>query len=231
MGCRNVLSSLCVRLVAPGCVLRENEAMQGNNLCLSLMEQVQCGNTVAFTELFRATNGLIRARARSMVADSFDAEDVVARVYEIAWVKRSTYDSMRGSVSSWLLAICRSHALDLLRARGARTRWLRELHQVSEDLVSYPVEPHAEDSTFLDLHRRLSEIAPLKRKLISMAYLDGLTHVQIANALRMPLGTVKSHLRSGLQTLRETYSQRSPCATRTITGTTSHFSVTAGPRS
>jgi RNA polymerase sigma factor (sigma-70 family) len=179
--------------------------MQGNDLCLSLMEQVQSGNTVAFTELFRATSGLIRSRACSMVDDWSDAEDVVARVYEIAWMKRGTYDSTRGSVCSWLLTICRSHALDLLRARRARTRWFRELHHESDDLMSYPVEPDVDDSTFLDLHRRLSEIAPLKRRLITMAYFDEFTHAQIANALRMPLGTVKSHLRRGLQTLRETY--------------------------
>lgn len=206
MGCRNALSSSCVRLVAPGCVLREDESMQADDICLSLMEQVQNGNTLAFTELFAATSGFIRARARSLVADWSEAEDVVARVYELAWIKRGTYNSMRGSVCAWLLTMCRSQALDLLRARRARRRWARELPYEPDELVSYPIESDADDSTHLDLHRRLGEITPLKRQLITMAYFDELSHVQIANALRMPLGTVKSHLRRGLQTLRETYS-------------------------
>jgi RNA polymerase sigma-70 factor (ECF subfamily) len=102
------------------------------------------------------------------------------------------------------MMICRSRALDVLRQRRRRRedgpQKLPEREQ-SDDAGPDDVLGQFQDGTAV--HRALAQLTPLRRELVGMAFFKGLTHQEIADAMRLPIGTVKSHLRRSLLALRE----------------------------
>jgi RNA polymerase sigma-70 factor (ECF subfamily) len=107
-------------------------------------------------------------------------------------------------VTGWLLMMCRSRALDLLRKRRARGENfdIAGFDGAAEDLQR-PDELLALMQTNSRVHAALTILTPERRQLVSLAFLRDLTHQEIAEATGMPLGTVKSHLRRALSQLRE----------------------------
>jgi RNA polymerase sigma-70 factor (ECF subfamily) len=143
------------------------------------------------------------ALARVMLRDPSDAEELVCEVYQRAWLKADRFDATRGTVLAWLLTMCRSQALDLLRKR-------RKLMRTREALER---EPQKTDSSGPEellecfqrghcVHAALAALPPLRRQMIALAFFKGLSHKEIAAELTLPLGTVKSHLRRALLELR-----------------------------
>ncbi len=120
-----------------------------------------------------------------------------------AWEGASNYDSERATVLGWLLMICRSRALDLLRKRQVRTEGV-EATDV-EGLAARADQP--EDLLALmqrssRVHAALASLPMDRRQLVSLAFLRDLSHQEIADVTGLPLGTVKSHLRRALVQLR-----------------------------
>jgi RNA polymerase sigma-70 factor (ECF subfamily) len=158
----------------------------------------------ALSELYDSTVARILALARAMLRDQADAEELVCDVYERAWLRADTFDAARGTVLAWLLTICRSQALDRLRKRRALLRkheaFSREPEEASvsgpDDLLDRFQSGHA-------VHVALASLTPLRQQLLELAFFRGLGHLEIAEELDMPLGTVKSHLRRALLELRD----------------------------
>jgi RNA polymerase sigma-70 factor (ECF subfamily) len=107
---------------------------------------------------------------------------------------------------AWVLVNCRSLTLDLLRRRASQRTGLKNLSEQGTDNGETTV---AADE-LLDLlqegtavHKALSELAEIQRHLIALAYFNDMSHSEIAEAVQLPLGTVKSHIRRGLQKLRK----------------------------
>jgi RNA polymerase sigma factor (sigma-70 family) len=127
-----------------------------------------------------------------------DAEDVTQQVFISAWRGRATYDPARGSLQAWLMGIARREVVDRYRARS------RQPLAVGMDGHDTPTD----DVELNDLADRLVVAAALRRlpdeqrRLLEMAFYDDHTHVAIADRTGLPLGTVKSHLRRGLERLR-----------------------------
>src|SRR5262249_18660288 len=133
------------------------------------------------------------------------AEEVVQDVFLHLWRNSGQYDSTRGPFVPWLLTLARNRALDHLRLKSERQRRREEL---SETLPQVAVAPGYEEA--LDEKRRAEQVRqlmgslyPQQKRAIEMAYFEGLSHSEIAAALREPLGTVKSWIRNGLQRLKE----------------------------
>lgn len=134
------------------------------------------------------------------------AEEVVADVYLQVWRKASTYDAARGRILPWLLTICRSRALDILRRKDEA-----ESHPEPETLRP---DLQIGDNDPLDLLQNierqtaiasaLTELKPIQRQLIAMAFFSGFSHQEIAAQSGLPLGTVKTHIRRALEQLRQT---------------------------
>jgi RNA polymerase sigma-70 factor (ECF subfamily) len=162
------------------------------------------GDRQALETLYEATVGKLYALATAILRQAEDAEEVVCETYAQAWETASRFDPARASVTGWLLMMCRSRALDLLRKRRARGESLdvagfdgaaEELQRPDELLALMQVNSR--------VHAALSTLTPERRQLVSLAFLRDLTHQEIAEATGMPLGTVKSHLRRALSQLRE----------------------------
>ena len=139
----------------------------------------------ALEALYGATVSRVFHLARAMVGNDADAEEVTSDVYLQTWMNARTYVPDRGSVLTWLLTICRSRALDLLRRR--RTR--------SSMGVLYPPAAEIPDPATLAglsgrVHSALAALALAQRQVIGLAYFRGMTHSEIAAVTGLATGTV-----------------------------------------
>ena len=128
------------------------------------------------------------------------------RLFAQVWRDAARYDSERARVLTWLLTICRSRALDFLRRRE-----LTEPLPDDDDLAEPHSAPANDPQDLListqnhrELHTALALLAPLQRQLLALAFFRGLTHEEIAQHCRLPLGSVKTHIRKALAMLRAT---------------------------
>ncbi len=131
------------------------------------------------------------------------AEEVVQDTFLKIWEKAGTYDPARGAPDTWMFAILRHRALNVLRGEG-RTELVDDFEPMglaseeadAEHLVISLSEAGA-------LRRCLERLEPLRRNAIVLAYARGLSHGELAGRLGIPLGTAKSWIRRGLLSLRE----------------------------
>jgi len=140
-----------------------------------------------------------------IVRDSAEAEDVVEEVFWQAWRQAARYEPSRGSVSTWLLTIARSRALDKLRSLR-RTRDETVPLAVATDAVASPV---ATPQGAAELSERrtlvaaaLQELPREQREALELSYFAGLSQTEIAERTGQPLGTVKTRMRLAMQKLR-----------------------------
>lgn len=170
----------------------------------TLVQGMCAGDERALEALYDATVSKLYALASAILRRTEDAEEAVCATYAHAWSQALRYDQQRASVMGWLLMMCRSRALDLLRQRrnerlNVTTDELLDMQDGAarpDDLLSL-VQQHSR------VHVALSALTPERRHLVSLAFLQDLSHQEIAKATGMPLGTVKSHVRRALSQLRE----------------------------
>ena len=144
---------------------------------------------------FDICGGAVLAYGQRLLPSNEDAEDLVQQVFVAAWRQRRRYDPERASLLSWLLGIARFKAIDRLR------RLERERRTVMEDRTSI-VDEASTTADRLLVAEALSWLRPEQQLVLELAFYHDLTHQQISDKLGMPLGTVKSQVRRGLQRLR-----------------------------
>ncbi len=138
--------------------------------------------------------------ALRMLGDREAAEEVVQEAFVALWRGAHTYEPARGSVRTWLLGIVHHRAIDRLRGRVS-------LAALPDDLGADPSAPDpwtlaAQRLDHAAVRQALDGLPPEQREAIELAYFTGLTQAQIAQMLRLPLGTVKGRMRLGLARLR-----------------------------
>ena len=159
----------------------------------------------AFEQLYDRHCRLVYGLVFRIVQQAGTAEEVVQDVFLQLWRNASQYDASRGPFLPWLLTMARNRALDTLRLKSERQR---RREDQTEDLPAICAVPQFEKQ--LDEKRRASRVRelmtglqPQQKRAIELAYFEGLSHTEIADALKEPLGTVKSWIRNGLLRLRE----------------------------
>ena len=174
---------------------------------VTLIERIALGQQAALNELYELTVAKMFGLARLILRNSADAEEVVCDAYAQIWESARRFESGRGSALGWMLTICRSRSLDLLRQRRSRARtadgFEREagLGNTSDDAAPDVLLQALQQGT--SVQRALAALTPTRRRLISLAFLQGLSHQEIVEETGLPLGTVKSHIRRALTVLRE----------------------------
>ena len=169
-----------------------------------MLERMAAGDGDALRELYDIHARAVYSLAVRILRSQSDAEDIVQEVFVQAWRQATRYDASRGTVAGWLLMQAKSRSIDRLRARRARPE------QSEEARVSEPVD--ASDAADIQIVRgeqaarvrqALEELPALQKTALELAYYEGLTHVEIAEQLEQPLGTVKTRIRQGLLKLRQ----------------------------
>jgi RNA polymerase sigma-70 factor (ECF subfamily) len=160
----------------------------------------------ALAVFYDQTAGLLYSLAVRILEDPHEAEEVIQDVFVQIWRKAVTFDATVGTPSHWALSITRNRSIDRLRARHRRFRLMYELREAA-DADSGPDEPpgHAgmNQEDIAVLRSALNGLPNEQRQAIEMAFFGGMTHLEIAGALREPLGTIKARIRRGMLKLRE----------------------------
>ncbi|MBF1999166.1 MAG: sigma-70 family RNA polymerase sigma factor [Synechococcales cyanobacterium M58_A2018_015] len=172
---------------------------------LDLLLALKAGEVASLGTLYDRYAKLVFGLAFKILENSEEAEDVTQDVFLTLW-RRSTYDPARGSLSSFLTTMTRSRAIDKLRARGSRLRFLQRWQGVvrTEASAATPLE-HASLGERSQLVRgALAQLPESERRILEIAYYEGLSQSEIAKRLNIPLGTVKTRSRQGLLKLRKT---------------------------
>ena len=173
----------------------------------SLIALIAQAQTDALNRLYDRYNRLVFSVALAMVGDYAVAEEVALDVFVQVWQRASTYRPEQAKVRTWLIAITRHHAIDILRMQKSRV----EENVVNWDKVSLKNGPPAhglEENVQISLQRKhvqeaLAELPADQREALVLAYFRGYTQSQIAEALNQPLGTIKTRIRLAMQKLKK----------------------------
>ena len=170
-----------------------------------LMGQLAAGRQDALGPLHGRYASLVFNLA-AQTLDRATAEEIVQDVFVAVWRKAGTFDPARGTFRAWVLRIAHLRVLNELRRRGRRPRVEPDPEGLRLASVPEPGPGPAEEAWCE--HRRgivraaVAALPPPQRQALSLAFLEDLTHQQIADFLNLPVGTAKTRIRAGLQTLR-----------------------------
>lgn len=149
----------------------------------------------------------VYALAYGILRNQSDAEDVLQEVFERVWKKSHTFHAELGQPKFWLLRIAHNRSINFLKARA-----LRAAPSIQTDSGGtqdgYSQDEQAEVATGADfdvgeiVHEALAHLPPDQRRLIELAFFKGYSHSEIASSEDLPLGTVKTRIRSGIVKLR-----------------------------
>ncbi len=163
------------------------------------------GDQQAVSELYDRHARPVFSLALRVLQDRSAAEDVVQEVFTQAWTQASRYDTGRGAVGAWLMNMARSRAIDRLRA----TRIRPDSNLAHDEMLDVPDGSALQDLQLLSAEQvsamklALDALPALQRIALELAYFEGLTHMEIADRLEQPLGTVKTRIRQALIKLRD----------------------------
>jgi RNA polymerase sigma-70 factor (ECF subfamily) len=174
---------------------------------LDLLRRVARRERAAFERLYDRYANIIYASALKFVKEDADAQDVVQDVFIQIWDKAKLYDPAKGKPLTWALTLTRNRAIDRIRAIQRRTRLRDDFEQETARDESAGVrealsEVEASEKGQI-LRAAVNQLSPQQRKVIELAYFNGLTQTEIADRLDEPLGTVKARARRGLMKLKE----------------------------
>ena len=169
------------------------------------LERMARGDHEALAELYDRHSRLVYSLALRIIRDQGEAEDIVQEVFSQAWRQAGRYEARRGNVIAWLLNLTRSRAIDRLRGRQSRPEAASDsLLAIDIPDLTLPVDEQLSlEGRASRVRAAMKELSVLQRVAIELAFYEGLTHVEIAERLELPLGTVKTRIRQGPLKLKD----------------------------
>ncbi|MFL6193714.1 MAG: sigma-70 family RNA polymerase sigma factor [Thermoanaerobaculia bacterium] len=171
-----------------------------------LIRRVASRDGLAFARLFDLHAPVALGLLSRILGVRAEAEEVLQEVFLQVWMQADRYDAARSTARGWILMLARSRALDRMRRRDSSRR--REEAAGEEAAASVAVPPVGTERLESQERRAqvtsaLGALSDEQRRCIELAFFEGLTHTQIAERLRAPLGTVKSRILLGMNKLRQ----------------------------
>jgi len=170
----------------------------------TLVSEMADGRQEAMAELYDRFAPMLLGLARKVLKSQEDAEEVLQEALVHAWNRAAQYDASRSSVSTWLVMITRSRAIDRLRSRKVSDRTVAEVQRESA-----PTHASAEgasrvlhDERRQRVRQELAQIPDEQRQILELAFFGGLTQREIADQTGIPLGTVKTRTLLAMKKLR-----------------------------
>jgi RNA polymerase sigma-70 factor (ECF subfamily) len=174
----------------------------------SLLLAVGRGDRESFALLYDRVAPRLFGITRTILHDRTAAEDAVQDAFMQIWRRASTYDPARADAIVWMMLIARGKAIDALRRRGSASSALARVAALGAP--RFGAAAGADEATERRSDRdaalrALAGLSPEQREAITLAYFGGMTGAEIAHARDLPLGTVKTRIRTGLERLREAF--------------------------
>jgi len=171
----------------------------------ALVRQLLQKDVSAFEQLYDRHSRAIHGLVLRILQQAGIADEVVQDVFLQLWRNAGHYDESRGPLVPWLFTLARNRALDTLRLKSERQRRREEQTEELPPMVTAPqYEQQLDEKRRAEKVRALiNSLQPQQKRAIELAYFEGLSHSEIAEALKEPLGTVKSWIRNGLLRLKE----------------------------
>lgn len=178
---------------------------------LTLLQRIAARDEQALAALYDRHSAMAYGVILRILRDGADADDVLQETFVRVWSRAETYDPGLGAPAAWLTRIARNRAIDRLRAKRVR-KHIAVDPGLTPDGEPAPL-PEPEDhvtpevvvqaaSTSSALRAALHLLPDTQRELIEAAFFEGYTHHELAARLGMPLGTIKTRIRTGLLTMR-----------------------------
>lgn len=170
-----------------------------------LLSRIAGRDERAFAEIYDRFAPRLLGLAGAVLKDRIEAEDVVQESFLFLWNKASQFDASRGSAFTWMALTVRHRAIDRLRSLARRNPQQLESAGFDHTLPDTPLPPDlaaSEHDRHLKAKSLLNSLPEEQRKMLGLAFLQGLTHSEISSRLNLPLGSVKTAIRRGLQRLR-----------------------------
>jgi RNA polymerase sigma-70 factor (ECF subfamily) len=171
----------------------------------ALIARIETRDADALALLYDRHAPRLLGLAQRILGDTGEAEEVLQEVFLHVWRAAATFDAARGPVLAWLLVATRSRAIDRLRSRRPAIRArVQSLEDAGEPASREDVESDAAGREWDSRCRAaIAGLPEDQRRALELAYFEGLTHQEIAEATGTPLGTIKTRIRLGLMKLRE----------------------------
>ena len=170
-----------------------------------LLARIAVGDQSALAELYDVSSAKVFGLAMKILGDHAAAEETTLDVYTQVWRRISTYDAERGTPGGWLMTLTKSRAIDRFRSSYLE----RGRHVPLEQAAELPGHEDTPEQYSAGLERQrfvqdaLASLSVEQRQAIALAYYWGLSQSEIADHLKLPLGTVKTRMRLGMIKLRE----------------------------
>ena len=179
--------------------------LDDNRTDIGLLDRIVARDERAVAELYDRHNRLVFGLILRILRDRGEAEEVLQEVFVLVWTRAETYDVALGPPAAWLVRIARNRAIDRLRANAVR---LRAVESAPRPEPAISPELSAAQSERQRAVRQALDALPFdQRVLIEHAYFQGLTQSELAERFTLPLGTVKTRVRTGMMALRQQLSQ------------------------
>ncbi len=174
---------------------------------IALIDRVALADEKALRELYELTSSKLYGVAVRVVTNREWAEDVLQEAFINIWKIAGDYKATLSPPMAWMALVVRSRGLDFLRRRASeRADRMQELDDVISDTVAgdspNPMDVAQASEQAKALHNCLNLLDNKQREVVSLAYMRDLSHSELADLLKLPLGTVKTWIRRGLEQLR-----------------------------
>ena len=178
----------------------------------AMLAAVASGDQQAFSQLYDRLSSPLYSLALRLLGDAAEAQDALQDVFLQIWRRAATYDPEQSSVFSWAILMTRSRVIDRLRARGRRLRVVVYPGDEARADEVVAADASAGETAADHVNRNdeatrvrsiLNQLPSDQREAIELAFFSDLTHHEIAQRLKQPLGTIKARIRRGLLRLKE----------------------------
>ncbi len=180
----------------------------------TVLQRIAAGDQTGVQKCFEQYGKLIWYLADKYLRTSGETEDAVQEIFIAVWQNAGRFDPAKGNETAFITLIARRRLIDRLRRRMCKP----EFQILDEITVKCPTNYEKRIQVRLDAKRAgrvLNGLRPDQKKIINMAIYDGFTHLEIAEAMEMPLGTVKTLIRRGFQKMRKSLEQNACLQTAT----------------
>lgn len=174
---------------------------------IALLDRVAIADEPALRELYELASSKLYGVAVRVVTNREWAEDVLQEAFLNIWRIAGDYKASLSPPMAWMALVVRSRGLDFLRRRASeRADKMQELDEVISDTVAgdspNPMDVAQASQQARALHHCMSQLDNKQREVVSLAYMRDMSHGELAEQLKLPLGTVKTWIRRGLEQLR-----------------------------